>query len=61
MNMWKAVAIFQNIYNSEVTTEEKKLAIKTVLDMETHNSITKQEILNALDWLYEELVDGNKM
>lgn len=51
MNLGEATAIFKNIYNSERTPEEKKQAIKIVVGIETHNSITKQEILNALDWL----------
>jgi len=53
MNLGEAVAVFRNIYLSDRTVEEKKLAIKTVIEMETHNSITKQEILNALQWLYQ--------
>ena len=53
MDIKEAVAIFKNIYLSEETVDEKKAAIKTVLEMETHNSITKNEILNALDWLYQ--------
>ena len=34
-------------------TSDTKETQKTVLEMETHNSITKNEILNALDWLYQ--------
>lgn len=56
MKIGKATAIFQNIFLSDESVEEKKLAIRTVLDMETHNGITKQEILNALEWLYENTV-----
>lgn len=51
MNLGEAVTIFTNIHNSKRTSDEKKQAIKIVVDMETHNGITKQEILNALDWL----------
>lgn len=53
MNLGEACAIFQSIHKSERTEEEKKQAIRTVIDMETHNGITKQEILNALAWLME--------
>ena len=53
MELGEAVAIFKNIYNSEREIWEKRAAIRTVLEMETHNGITKQEILNALDWLYQ--------
>ncbi len=52
--MRKARAIFQNIYSSEETTEEKENAIRKVIGMETHNSFTKQEFINALDWLLNE-------
>lgn len=53
MNIGEATAIFCNIYLSDSTVEEKRGAIKTVLDMETHNGITKQEIINALDWSHQ--------
>lgn len=31
----------------------KALAIEKVANMETHNSITKDELVNALRWLYK--------
>lgn len=49
----EAAAIFCNIHLSEKTAEEKKSAIKTVLATGNHDKMTKQEILNALDWLCE--------
>ena len=52
--MRKARSIFQNIYLSEETTEEKVDAIRKVIGMETHNSFTKQEFINALGWLLNE-------
>lgn len=58
MGLGEATAIFCNIYLSDSTVEEKKLAIRTVIDMETHNGITKQEFINALDWLYEATVES---
>ena len=57
--MRKAREIFQNIYLSEETTEEKVDAIRKVIGMETHNSFTKQEFINALDWLLNELPKHN--
>lgn len=54
----QATAIFRNIYLSDSTVEEKREAIKTVLDTGTYNSMTKQEILNALDWLYQNTVSS---
>lgn len=32
---------------------DKRMAIETVLGMEPHNGITKQEFINALGWLME--------
>lgn len=52
--MRKAREIFQNIYLSEETTETKENAIRKIINMETHNSFTKQEFINALDWLLNE-------
>ncbi len=49
----EAKAIFWNIYNSEESDEEKIAAIKAVIGMETHNGISKQEFINALDWLMD--------
>lgn len=51
MELGKAVAIFKNIFNSNEGNEEKRSAIKIVLDMGTHNGISKQEFINALEWL----------
>lgn len=51
MELGKAVAIFKNIYLDTHTREEKMQAIKVVLDMETYNGITKQELLEVLNWL----------
>lgn len=52
MVLGEAIAIFNNIEDSERTVEEKREAIRMVLDMETKNSITKQSILKAMDWLW---------
>lgn len=51
MNNGKAVAIFKNINSDDYTEEEKIIAIGTVLNMETYNSISKNTILDAFDWL----------
>ena len=51
----KAAAIFKNIYGNE-EPEDKITAIQEVLDMETHNSITKAELLEVLHWLVEEYI-----
>lgn len=53
MTLREQVAIFKNIYDSEAEVWQKKAAIRSVLEMETHNSIAKQELINALKWLME--------
>lgn len=50
MNLGKAIGIFKNINNSVVTDAEKIEAINKVVAMETHNSITKADLLRALNW-----------
>lgn len=37
----------------EIALQSKVLAIEYVADMETHNSITKNELIKALRWLFE--------
>ena len=52
MNVGKACAIFEQIKSERYTDEEKLLAIHEVIEMPTHNGITKDTILNALKWLW---------
>jgi hypothetical protein len=54
MNIGMACAIFKNIESDKYTENEKGLAIMRVLSMETINSITKQELKNALAWLWNQ-------
>ena len=54
MNIGKASTIFKNITSEEFTVIEKIQAIRKVLNMPTHNGISKEEILNALDWLWNQ-------
>lgn len=62
MSTGKAIAIVKNIQNYECTDTEKAHAIYLVMNMPTHMSITKDELINAIKWLwhysceYEELV-----
>lgn len=57
MNIGKAVAIFENIDSPEFSDEEKAEAIWLVLNMPTHNSITKDNILKAFKWLFLQFYD----
>ena len=52
MNIGKAVAIFTQIDSEDFTDEQKAAAIYLVMNMPTHNSITKKHILKALIWLW---------
>ena len=52
--MAEAMAIVRNIQEDESDPERKLLAIQEVLDMETHNSVTKQQLLDTLRWILEE-------
>lgn len=54
MEIGRARAIFDKIDNETETVEEKGLAIRMVLDMETHNSVTKASLLKVLDWLWNQ-------
>ena len=51
-----AMTIFKDIHNDDVDPEDKLTAIQEVLDMETHYSITKADLLEALRWLVEEYI-----
>ncbi len=53
MSLGTACVIFQNIDGPGISTEEKAAAIFKVINMETHNSITKAAMLKALRWLLE--------
>ena len=62
MNVGKACAVFEQIESKRYTDEEKLLAIREVIEMSTHNGITKDTILNAFKWLWnysiEEVTEG---
>ena len=63
MNFGQAYKILDNIDSEEYTVEEKGTAIRVILDMETHNGVTKPVLLKAMNWLWNEhyeLIDGEK-
>lgn len=45
--------IFKDIYNDEIDTEDKLMAVQAIAEAETHNSITKADILQVLRWMLE--------
>ena len=57
MDKGTAVAIFKNLFDSRYSIAEKGAAIRTVIDMETHNSITKCQMLVCINWMWEQLFE----
>ena len=57
MKIGRAIYIFEHIDSSEITDDEKAEAIWLVLNMPTHNSITKDKILKAFKWLFLQFYD----
>lgn len=47
-----AYAIFRNINTVECTDEEKGLSIEIVANMETHNGVTKDDMLGVIKYLW---------
>lgn len=60
MNHGLACAIFRNIHKSVWTDEDKGMAIKTVLEMETHNSISKADMLKVIKYLWDMIFEEVK-
>lgn len=52
MKTGTALAIFENIEVAKESVEEKGLAIRIVLDMETHNGVRKEDMLKVINWLW---------
>lgn len=52
INIGKAQAVFQQIKSDKWSEDEKLRAIWAVLDMPTHNGVTKDTILEAFRWLF---------
>ena len=57
MSIGHAIYIFEHINSSEFSHDEKAEAIWLVLDMPTHNSISKDKILKAFKWLFLQYYD----
>lgn len=54
MKIGQAYKILDNINSDEYTVDEKAMAIREILDMETHNGVTKAVLLKAMNWLWNE-------
>ena len=54
VSLSEAIVIVKcRLNDPEIALPSKVLAIERVAGMETHNSITKDELVGALRWLYE--------
>ncbi len=60
MSISMARTIFANLFDSKYSIEEKGTAIRTVIDMETHNSITKCQMLVCMNWMWEQIFEIQK-
>lgn len=57
MKINQAVNICYQIESSKFSEEEKALAIHTMLNMETHNSVPKSIILNVIKFLFNKIYE----
>lgn len=61
VSLGQAVGIVKyRLADPNIAIQSKVLSIAKVAEMETHNSITKDELVNALRWLFEhyDFVEG---
>lgn len=54
LNKAEAYMIFTDIENDKYSEEEKIMAVYIIMNMETHNSITKADMLNAVKWMWND-------
>ena len=55
-----AFALFKNIDNPGFTEIEKGMAVKIVMDAATHNSITKDDMLHVIRWLWNMVFEESR-
>lgn len=53
MPIKKAIQIFVNLGNETISDEDKAMAVYLVLNMPTHLSICKEDVINAAKWLFD--------
>lgn len=61
MNNGKAMAIFRQIESDLYSDNEKREAIYQVMNMPTHNSVTKAMCFAAIRYLFELTFDVDKL
>lgn len=54
MSMGDAYSIFQKINDDSITDAEKALAVKKIMEMETHMGVTKAMMLEVIRWLWNQ-------
>ena len=61
MTLGRAIAVVKSINSPRPTADvqEKLIAIKTVMGAATLNSVTKQDLLRIIRWMWE--VDTSKL
>lgn len=57
MGYMEMYEVLIDINNDEITDEEKGAAVMKMLNMATHNSITKAMMLNIIDYLFNMVFD----
>lgn len=57
MNYGKAMAIFMQIDSDKYSDTEKALAILQVMNAPTHMAIKKDDMLNVIRWLWNNLYE----
>lgn len=57
MRIGIACAIFENIDSEAFSDIEKAGAIHDALEMPTHNSITKEAMIDVIKWLWNQLYE----
>lgn len=55
MNIGEACAIFKQLDSDKYTYQQKEKAIYIVINMETHNGVTKDDLLKALKYMWNEI------
>ena len=55
-----AILIFSDIKNPVFAEKEKALAIYKVLGMPTHNGVTKDKMLEVIQWLWDQRYEYDK-
>ncbi len=53
LKLCDAIVVVQNLQSEKLTDETKGLAILRILEANTLNSVTKNDMKNIIKWLFE--------